>query len=163
MLRGRLTSSLLAELYDLEEDSYRLSNRAATRLGPEHPATALRAVAAHANESLNELREVARAHQVSITAPRALVLDTLRRVRDRVVLMDHEHAYRRALGALHRGMDLVALLRSAAQDEGDDRLAAWCVRWLSGRAQLIANVTAELDWFARHPRIARLEARVTSR
>lgn len=161
MLRERLTPSLLAELYDLEEDSYRLSNRAATRLGPEHPATVLRAVAAHANESLNELREIARARQVSIAAPRALALDTLRRLRDRVVFRDHEHAYRRALGALHRSMDLVALLRSAAHDEGDEHLAAWCLRWLSGRAQLIANLTAELDWFGQHPWIARLGVAVT--
>lgn len=169
MIRGRfthtlrphgLTRSLLAELYDLEEDGYRLSNREANRLGKHPPATALRAVAAHANESLEELRGLARARNVTLSAPRALFLDTLRRMRDVVVVpfIDHDHAYRRALAVLRRGIDLVTLIGSAAHDECDDDLAAWCSRWLAGRTELVRAAAMELDWFAHHPAIARLPA-----
>jgi len=158
MIRERLSPSLLAELYELEEDSYRLSLREARRLGSGPPATALRAVAAHANEALEELPAVARGRRVRLGSASALALDTLRRVRDVVVdqFVDHEHAYRRALTALRRGLDLGRLIHAAARDEGDDALAAWCQHWVSGRERLVDAAAAELDWFARHPFFARL-------
>jgi hypothetical protein len=81
-------------------------------------------------------------------------------VRDLVVapLLDHEHAYRRALGVLRRGVDLVHLLGSAARDEGDRELADWSEAWVAAREKLIAAAADELDWFARHPNEARLPA-----
>jgi hypothetical protein len=158
MIRERLSPSLLAELYELEEDSYRLSIREAKRLGRCPPTNALRAVAAHANDALEELPRLAHDRRVRLGSVSALAIDTLRRVRDVVVdqFVDHEHAYRRALTALRRGLDLGRLIHAAASDEGDDALAAWCQRWLSARESLVAAAAAELDWFARHPFFSRL-------
>jgi len=60
MLPQRLSPSLLAELYELEEDAYRLAVREAKRIGSGPPAAALRAVAAHANDALDELPKKAK-------------------------------------------------------------------------------------------------------
>ena len=158
MVRERLSPSLLAELYELEEDSYRLSLREAKRIGCGPPASALRAVAAHANEALEELPALAKARSVRFGSVTALAFDTVRRVWDVVVdqIVDHERSYRRALAALHRAIDLVRLVHAAARDEGDDALATWCQRWLDGRERLVAEATNQLEWFARHPFFSRL-------
>jgi hypothetical protein len=158
MFRERLSSSLLAELHELEEDSYRLSLREAKRVGCGPPASALRAVVGHAASALEELPAIARTRHVRIHSMGALVLDTLRRVRDIVMdqVVDNEHGYRRALTTLRRGIDLVHLTRAAARDEGDEVLEMWCERWLRARERLVADAASELDWFARHPFFARL-------
>lgn len=158
MVRERLSPSLLAELHDLEEDSYRLALREAKRIGCGPPASALRAVAAHANEALEELPALAKARSVRLGSLGALALDTVRRVWDVLMdqIVDHEHAYRRALTALRRGIDLVRLVHAAARDEGDDALAAWCRRWLEGRERLVEEAADQLEWFARHPFFSRL-------
>jgi hypothetical protein len=156
--RERLSLSLISELYDLEEDAYRLSIREAERIGWGPPAVTLRAVAAHANDALEELASIAKSRHVRIGSFGAVVADTFRRVRDVVVdqLVDHEQAYRRALGTLHRGIDLVHLAHAAATDEGDDALAQWCHRWLHARERLVSEAAGELAWFARHPFFSRL-------
>jgi hypothetical protein len=158
MQRERLSPSLLAELYELEEDAYRLSIREAKRIRSGPPANALRAVAAHANETLEELPAVARVRHVRLGSAGALALDTFRRMRDVVMdqIVDHEHAYRSALTALHRSIDLVHLVQAAASDEGDDALATWCRGWLRGREELVSDVANELEWFGRHPFFSRL-------
>lgn len=163
MVRERLAPSLLAELFELEEDSYRLSLREAKRIGCGPPASALRAVAAHANEALEELPALAKARSVRIGSIGALAFDTMRRVWDVVMdqIVDHEHAYRRALTALRRGIDLVRLVHAAARDEGDDKLAIWCQRWLDGREPLVEDAADQLEWFARHPFFSRLPGNAT--
>jgi hypothetical protein len=156
--RERLSPSLLGEVYDLEEDAYRLCIREAKRIGSGPPAIALRAVAAHANETLDGLPTLARARRVRLGSVSALALDTFRRVSDAVVdhFVDHEHAYRRALTALHKGIDLVHLLHAAAVEEGDDALASWAAKWLEAREHLVADAASELAWFGRHPFFARM-------
>jgi hypothetical protein len=158
MYRERLTPSLLAELYELEEDAYRLSLREAKRIECGPPAAALRAVAAHANEALEELPAKARRRHVRLGSALSLAIDTLHRLRDVVMdqVVDHEHGYRRALTALHRGIDLGHLIHAAAIDEGDDELAKWCQEWLRGRERLVADASDQLKWFARHPFFSRL-------
>ena len=158
MVRERLSPSLLPELYELEEDCHRLALREAKRIGCGPPASALRAVAAHANEALEELPRLAKARAVRLGSIGALAFDTLRRVWDVVMdqIVDHEHAYRRALSALRRGIDLVRLVHAAARDEGDDALATWCHRWLDGRERLVEEAADQLEWFARHPFFSRL-------
>ncbi|MBX3197415.1 MAG: hypothetical protein KF894_04600 [Labilithrix sp.] len=160
LARERLSPALLAELYELEEDGYRVALREARRIRSGPPAAALRAVVAHAGESLEEIPELARARGVRLGGVSALALDTLRRLGDALLasLVDHDHAYRRALTALRRGVDLVRLTRAAALDEGDERLAVWCRRWLGVRERLVAETADELEWFARHPFFARLPA-----
>ncbi len=158
MHRQRLSLSLISELYDLEEDTHRLCCREAQRIGFGPPSIALRSIAAHANESLEELRTLTTVRNVRIGSFNALLGDTFRRVRDAVTaqLVDHEHAYRHALTTIHSGVDLVRLTQAAASDEGDDELAEWCAAWLSARERLAKDATNELDWFARHPFFARL-------
>ncbi len=158
MVRERLSPSLLAELHELEEDCYRLSLREAKRIGCGPPANALRAVAAHANEALEEIPGLAKARSVRLGSIGALAVDTLRRVWDVVMdqMVDHEQAYRRALTALRRGIDLVRLAHAAARDEGDDGLALWCQRWLHARERLVEEAADQLEWFARHPFFSRL-------
>lgn len=158
MQRERLSPTLLAELFDCEEDAYRLSVRQAARIGWGPPALALRAVVAHANESLETLPGLAAERRVQLHSMGALAADTWRRVRDAAVdpFIDQEHAYRRTLTALRSGNDLVRLVRTAAANEGDEDLEQWCARWLETRDHLVEDVAAELAWFARHPFFARL-------
>jgi len=154
----RLSSSRLAELFDLEEDAYRLSLREAVRLGSGPPSIALRAIADHASASLEALPALAAARHVKVRSLRRLAVDTLKRARDAVLspMLDEEHAYRRTLATLHRGLDLVVLVASAAEHEGDDALAGFCRRWIEARGRLVADAAKELAWFARHPFFARL-------
>jgi hypothetical protein len=160
MNRARLSPSLLAEVYDLEEDAYRLCLREARRMDGGPPAAALRAVVAHANEALEELPRLAHERHARLGSIGALALDTLRRLGDVFVdkIVDHEHAYRRALTALRKGIDLVHLVQAAATEEGDDALATWCHRWLEAREKLVAEAAMELEWFGRHPNFSRLFA-----
>ena len=105
----RMSSSLLSELYELEEDAYRLAIREAKRIGSGPPAAALRAVAGHASAALDELYAIAKERHVRLGSLGAIAVDTMHRLRDIAVdpFVDHEHAYRRALTALHRTIDLV--------------------------------------------------------
>jgi hypothetical protein len=162
MYRERLGPSLLAELYELEEDAYRLALREAKRIGCGPPAAALRAVAAHANAALDELPAKARMRHVRLGSVGSLAIDTMHRLRDIVMdqLVDHEHGYRRALTAFRRGIDLVHLVFAAAVDEGDDELAKWCQEWLRGRERLVGRAAEQLTWFAHHPFFSRLPGAV---
>lgn len=154
--RARLSTSLLSELFDYEEDAYRLSLREADRIGSGPPAVALRSVVAHANGALEDLPALAAERHVRLGSAGSLLLDTLHRVRDVIAdqLSDREHGYRRALATLHQGIDLVRLAHEAAVNEGDDALAAWCERWLDVRERFVADVSRELAWFAAHPSLA---------
>ena len=146
----RLSTSLLSELFDLEEDAYRLALREADRIGSGPPAVALRGVVAHANEALEALPQLAVEREVRLGSPSSLVIDTLHRVRDVIAdqLGDQEHGYRRALATLHQGIDLVRLMHEAAVNEGDGALASFCEQWLQGRERFVADVSHELTWFA---------------
>ena len=154
--RARLSTSLLSELFDYEEDAYRLSLREADRIGSGPPAVALRGVVAHANDALEDLPGLAAIRDVRLGSAGSLLLDTFHRVRDAIAdqLSDQEHGYRRALATLHQGIDLVRLTRDAAGNEGDVALAAWCERWLEVRERFVADATRELAWFAAHPLLA---------
>lgn len=163
MVRERLSPSLLHELYELEDAAYRSSLREVNRIGWGPPAAALRAVVAHAYEALEALPTLAEERHVRVDSLTASVLATVRstwrRARDRMaeggLALDHERSYRRVLTILRRGIDLVRLVHSAAVNEGDDDLAAWCTRWRDTRLRLVEAAADELDWFARHPYFAR--------
>jgi hypothetical protein len=154
MTANRLSGSLLAELYDREEDTYRVSLREAKHIGWSPPSIALRVVAAHADEALGELRALAYARDVSISSPRALIADAFRRFWDMAIdqVVDQERAYRRALGSMHEGIDVVRLTSTASRDEGDDALTKWCARWLAVRERIVLDVAGELAWFFHHER-----------
>ena len=166
MSAHRLSPSLLAELYELEEDAYRLAIREAKRIGSGPPAAALRAVAAHASDALDELPAKAKERHVRLGSLGALAIDTLHRLRDIAIdpFVDHEHAYRRALTALHRGIDLMRVAEAAATEEGDDPLADWCQHWLRARERLVASAGFDdaSPGSGRHPFFARLPGALPS-
>jgi hypothetical protein len=147
------TNARLAELFELEEDAYRLATREANLLNGSPPASSLRAVVAHANETLDTLPSLARKRGGKVGSASALVVDTLHRLRDVVMMrvVDNEHGYRRVLDVLRKGIDVVHLLEAGARQDGDIPLATWCRRWLEARESLVAGATAELEWLARHP------------
>jgi hypothetical protein len=154
----RLSASLLPELFDLEDDAYRLSIREAVRLGSGSGSVALRAIADHASASLDALPKLAEVRRVRVRSAGALAADLFKRLRDAAwaPLTDEEHAYRRTLATLHRGIDLVQVIASAAEHEGDDALARFCERWLDTRERLVVDAAKELAWFGQHPFFARL-------
>lgn len=161
MHRERMSASLLVELYELEQDAHRLSVQKAERIGRAPPTLALRAVAGHANEAIEELRAVALDRRIRLGSLPALVRDGVHRLRDtlRVRLVEPEHAYRDTLMLLRRGVDLARLTNAAATEEGDEALAAWCQRWIRGREQLVDDAADQLTWFARHPLLSRFSGR----
>ena len=157
MDRSRLLPSLLVELSQAERSAYRHPIREAERLGDVPPSVALRAVAAHANEALDDLPDLARARSVRRTTIAQLGAQALSLVRDTIVdrVVDNERSYRSTLLGMRHGIDLVRLLRVAAEEEGDVELVAWCDRWLTVRERLVAGVERELVWFGHHPRFSR--------
>src|SRR5688500_7791064 len=156
MKRPRLLPSLVTELFQTERSAYRHPIREAKRLGDVPPAIALRAVAAHANEVLDELPELARARGVAVAGVGVVVGETFSNVRhffaDR--FLDRERSYRGTLLGMRHGIDLVRLLRAAAEDEADAELVSWCERWSSVRERLVAGVERELEWFGHHQAFA---------
>lgn len=146
----------MTELFQSERSAYRHPIREAQRLTDVPPAIALRAVAAHANEVLDELPELARARGIEIATAGIIASETFSNVRqffaDRFI--DLERSYRGTLLGMRHGIDLVRLLRAAADDEADKELVAFCDRWLPVRERLVAGVERELDWFGHNPRVA---------
>jgi hypothetical protein len=156
MERPRLLPSLMTELFQTERSAYRHPIREAKRLGDVPPAIALRAVAAHANEVLDELPELARARGLTVSGVGTVIGETFSDVRqffaDRMI--DRERSYRGTLLGMRHGIDLVRLVRAAAEDEADTELVSWCERWLEVRERLVAGVERELDWFGHHQTFA---------
>lgn len=146
----------MTELFQTERSAYRHPIREAKRLGDVPPAIALRAVAAHANEVLDELPELARARGVAAARVGTIIGETFSDVRhffaDRII--DRERSYRGTLLGMRHGIDLVRLVRAAAEDEADLELVSWCDRWLSVRERLVSGVEREIDWFGHHQAFA---------
>lgn len=156
MSQARLLPSLFLELCQSEQVAYAAPVRAARLLGHVPPATAMRAIAAHANETLDALPRLA--------AERSLPTRSLGSLLGEAVATLHraatarvggvERSYRCALLDVRRGVDLVHLLRCAANDEDDDALVAFLDEWLPTREWLVRQAADELDWFSRHPESA---------
>lgn len=153
----RLLPALLTELFQTERSAYRHPIREAERLGDVPPTIALRAVAAHANEALDELPKLAKARGVRLTTVGEIAGEMFSAIRQAVVdrFADRERSYRGTLLGMRHGIDLVRLLRAAADEEQDHEIVAWCDRWLPVRERLVHGVEAELTWFGHHPAFAR--------
>jgi hypothetical protein len=149
----RRSDALLTELYELEEEAYRLSLRHAERLGQRPSGVALRALVAHINEALEEIRALARIRRVRVGSLRALAIDTLRRAAD--ALSADGEADQRALLTLRRGISLVRRLRAAAVADGDEVLAHWCEAFVRARHRLVDEAAPELEAFGRSVRFLR--------
>jgi len=151
--RKRLVPSLVVELFQTERSAYRHPIREALRLGDVPPSISLRAVAAHANESLDDLPKLARLRGIRLTTAGELAGEAVAAVRHALFdrFFDPERSYRETLLEMRHGIDLVRLLRASADDEEDHPLVRWCDRWLSTRQRLVAGVENDLAWFAHSP------------
>ncbi len=156
----RLVPSLLVELYRVEHSTCRHSMRESSLIGNVPPGTAARVIAAHASLVLDDLVTLAKKRDISLTTLGSVVGDAWRYMRDvvRGPFLDLEHSYRETLLGAREGIDLVRLLRSAAVDDGDDELVAWCDRWLPTRTRLVREAADELEWMAKHPAFAQRHA-----
>jgi hypothetical protein len=153
----RLVPSLLVELHQAEHSTCRHAMREANRLGSIPPAAAMRVIGAHANLVIDELEAFARQRDVSLSALGSVLGDTFSLVRDFFVdrVIDVERSYRGTLLGVRHGIDLVRLLRTAAEDEHDHELVTWCDRWLPVRTRLAREAADELEWFGKNPTFAR--------
>ncbi len=157
MKKHPLSTELFAELFQAEHSAYRHPRREAARLGHVPPASALLAVSAHANETLDVLPVLARERGIKGAETAALAGEAFSAARHLVVdrLLSPEKSYRGTLLGLRHGIDLVRLLRAAADEDGDAALVDFCDRWLGVRLRLVAGVEAEIGWFGHHQDEAR--------
>lgn len=169
------------ELYERERSAYRHAMRQAEQLGevdarereetggegvdgrpPAKPATlpppavSLRAVAAHAGESIDAMIRIAKdrdypgpsvGHFVTATATNALAA-LLHKV------SHHEPSYREILAELHDDLELAREVRALAVRDGDEAIVAFLDAWLPIRSRMLRDATGELDWFVAHPALS---------
>jgi len=157
MKTERLLPSLLVELHQAEHATCRHAMREADRLGPIPPAAALRVVATHASGALDHLPGLAEERGVPLTTFSSVVGDAFSYLREVAAdhLADLESSYRATILDCRRGIDLVHLLRTAAANEHDLALVAFCDHWLPTRTRLVREAADELEWFGKNPTFAR--------
>ena len=149
-----LFEKLGRELFQAETSAVVHASREAGRLLGTPLADVLLRIATHARESLVVLPPsfLSRDHQ-RLGQLSGRLFSTIRQVVvDRLV--DRERSYRGTLLGFHHGVDLVRLMLPLAGTRGEFEFEAWCVRWLEVREDLVELATAQLDWFATHPREA---------
>jgi len=152
----KLFKRLGHELFQTETSAALHCRREAERLGSAPPAEALRALANHAQDVLRELPTMATMTSIPESKGGSMVGRLFSEIRDKVAdrVIDSERSYRGTLLGARHGIDLVRLLRFAAERHGDDPLRAFCDIWLERRGQLVERVADELAWFASHPEAA---------
>ncbi|HWU91102.1 MAG TPA: hypothetical protein VN253_27740 [Kofleriaceae bacterium] len=146
--RRRFLSRLLREVARTELQALDHAARETRRLGETPPpASALRAVAAHAAELQPRLATILAGYR--LTAARGGLGAALATLRHLVVdgVVDAERAYRIAVLDLRHGVDVVKLLREVARGEQLFGVIRWCDDWLSARRTLVAHAERALAWF----------------
>ncbi|MBA3393072.1 MAG: hypothetical protein H0T89_10530 [Deltaproteobacteria bacterium] len=150
----KLHTKLCRELAQSEYAANVHTWREAKRLGTTPPAEALRAISEHARDQRprfealmsrgNQTADVKVGHSVGE------IFSTVRHVLfDR--LIDSERSYRGTLLGLHRGVDIVRLLREVSCREGDSYLMRFCDEWLLERLCLLEQAEQALAFFAEEP------------
>ncbi len=152
----KLFKRLGHELFQTETSAALHCRREAERLGNTPPSQALLAVANHAQDVLRDLPTLAALTSIPESKKSSLVGRMFSEIRDKVAdrIIDSERSYRGTLLGARHGMDLVQLLRCAAERYGDEPLASFCESWLEERGELVQRLADELDWFARNPQAA---------
>jgi len=152
----KLFKRLGHELFQTETSAALHCRREAERLAGTPPAEALLAVANHAQDVLRELPALSALSSVPESKGGTLVGRIFSELRDKFAdrVIDSERSYRGTLLGARHGVDLVRLLRSTAQQNGDAPLKAFCEVWLERRSPLVERVAEELDWFAQNPEAA---------
>lgn len=148
----KLRTRLCRELAQSEQSARIHPVREARRLGKVPPATALRAIADHAEHLRPRFEVLMRDQPVGLQLGRSVgrLFSALRHgFFDRVI--DTERSYRGTLLGLRHGVDTARLLREVAQRAGDHYLVAFCDELLARRLPLLARAEACLTWFADQP------------
>ncbi len=146
---GRVSVSLKA-LYECEWKTYEAALVAVKRLEDEQARQALRAVAAHANEALDELLTLASQRTIRLAAPVDVACELALRILQALADRAAERRIDRDVGIdgleeqFARGMSQARLLRSVATEEGEGELAGYVDRWHRARSSLAASATAEI-------------------
>lgn len=150
-------ATLVRELFQTETSACLHPIIEAERLGEVPPAQALRAVAAHATEVLEELPPLVARHELPVSQAGKLMGAALSALRDHFIdlLINMEKSYRGTLIGMRHGVDLTLLVQYTAREQGDEGLAQWCETWLARRRPLVEAVARELAWFAANPVLAR--------
>lgn len=151
-----LLRNMMRELYQTEKSAGLHPRREAERLGDIAPARALLAVSAHAEAKLAELPGLCERNKLPVSRAGQAIGAFFSNTREFVVdhLMDRERSYRGTLLGMRHGVDLVRVLKHAAEKSGCAELVSWCDRWLSERIPLVQQVEDELAWFSAHPEAA---------
>lgn len=150
-------ASLIRELFQTETSARIHPIVEADRLGEVPPAHALRAVAGHAAEALEQLPPLVVRLELPVSHAGKALGAALSSLRDHFIdlLVNTEKSYRGTLIGMHHGVDLVELVQYAAREQGEDALAEWCAAWLERRRPLVAAAASQLAWFAANPVLAR--------
>jgi hypothetical protein len=163
MSNNALLPNLFPELFQTERSAERHPELEAQRLSDTPLAGPLRAVSRHATSALSEFARLARERGLSGSQSGKHIGRLFSTLRDRFAdhWVDAERSYRGTLLGIRHGVDLVRLVTAAARLQGDAELADFCAAWLRTRTQLVADVEAQLDWFAAHPDRARAHPKST--
>lgn len=151
--RGEVVA-LLVELNELEEETYRLALAHASYIEHTNGRSApIRALVAHANGSLDDLRSLAGRRRIRLGSANAIVVDTIRRIAsaasralasgltlDPAIVTRAESDLSQALG---RGAALGRRIQHAAQEAGDEEIVRWSRRWLRARTTLVEDAYIE--------------------
>ena len=160
-MEQRLLRHLSHELWQTEVSASQHCRREAERLGDTPPARALLAVAEHADSVLEELPKLTQGRPLAKSGIGMAIGKVFSEVRDTIAdkLLTSERSYRGTLLGIRHGVDLVHLLRNAAGRAQDDALVSFLDAWLRRREPLVAEVVAQLGWFAELPERALKPAR----
>jgi hypothetical protein len=150
-------ATLVRELFQTENSARLHPVVEAERLGDVPPARALRAVAAHALEALDELPPLVTRQGLPVSHAGKRLGAALSALRDHFIdlLINTEKSYRGTLIGMRHGVDLVELIQYTAHEQGDLELARWCGEWLDRRRPLVEETAHQLAWFAANPEVAR--------
>lgn len=146
-------SSLMRELFQTECSAKTHPRIEAERLGDVPPASAMRAVADHADAAFSDLPRLARKHGLPISRGGEGVGKAFSMLREALgdLLLSIERSYRGTILGMRHGIDLVVLIREVAKLEGETELVEWCSTWLDRRRPLVEAAAEQLSWFASHP------------
>jgi hypothetical protein len=156
-----LLRNLARELFQTEVSASRHSRREAQRLEGTPPAAALVAVAEHADRALAELKELARAEDLPVSAFGSILGEAFSQARERIAdrLLEGERSYRATLLGMRHGVDAVRMFGLTAKHAQRSALSDWAGAWTNTRTPLVQEVERQLEWFAEHIEHARKLAR----
>ena len=152
--RRDLFQKLGRELLQTETSAVVQGHREASRLPGTPAAEALVRISRHAEASLAELPPSFQYGGSLGLSP--LLGQLFSGIRQLVVdrMTDRERSYRATLRGMRHGIDVVRLLAPLARAQREAAFESWCIEWLYTREELVEQATAQLEWFAMHPRQA---------